>query len=937
MKIISRVSVQFFIAMTLFTVQFWGTEALAQSSYYTSQGCSGCHTTVSTCNGCHAHGTHPSSAKSSINVAGATNKASYAPGEAVSVTITGGYRTGWFRAVLLNQNSVEVARSTGNDSGMGSSATYPATLSAPAPTTAGTYTWKIGWYGNQYDTGSAAHGAGWTPDPTNPEHGYELVSTNSFTVAAPADTTVPVVGAFTLPATATSLTIPVSSFTATDNVGVTGYLVTTSATKPLATAAGWTATAPASVIAPAAGSVTFYAWARDAAGNVSAGKSAVVSITLPDATVPVVGAFTLPATATSLTVPVSSFTATDNVGVTGYMVTTSATKPLATATGWTATAPASITAPAAGSVTFYAWAKDLAGNVSAGKSAVVSITLPDATVPVVGAFTIPASATSLTIAVSSFTATDNVGVTGYLVTTSATKPLSTATGWTATAPASVTAAAAGSATFYAWAKDAAGNVSASRSAVVSITLADTSVPVVSAFTLPASATNLTVLVSTFTATDNVGVTGYLVTTSATKPLATATGWTSAVPASIAAPSAGSVTFYAWAKDAVGNVSASKGATVNITLPDSIVPVVNAFTLPATATNMTVPVNTFTATDNVGVTGCMVTTSTAAPAASASGWTSAAPATVTASAAGTVTFYAWAKDASGNVSLSKSASVIITTAADTTKPTLSVSALANGAYTNKPTLNVTGLATDAGGIKSVTVNGLVVVVDADGSFSTALTLAAGANTVSVIATDKAGNQQSDSRIITYDANVPVLTVTDPADNSISVQSFLSVSGTISESSTVSVKVNNGSPQSASISGNSFSASVNLIAGVNTIEITATDLAGNSSSAKRTVTYDGGTFTLAVIYPNQDITTRKSSIVVTGKVIDATSKVKVTINMNGRTYTPHVENGAFRQRLSFTRAKLYAITVTATDAAGNSSTVIRNVIFSNSESGEREDDD
>ncbi|HLN87157.1 MAG TPA: hypothetical protein VK200_11855, partial [Candidatus Limnocylindrales bacterium] len=112
--------------------------------------------------------------------------------------------------------------------------------------------------------------------------------------------------AFTLPATATSLTVPVSTFAATDNVAVTGYLVTTNATAPAAGAAGWSATAPTSVTAAAAGSATFYAWAKDAAGNVSTAKSASVTITLPDTTAPVVGAFTLPATATNLTVSVSS-------------------------------------------------------------------------------------------------------------------------------------------------------------------------------------------------------------------------------------------------------------------------------------------------------------------------------------------------------------------------------------------------------------------------------------------------------------------------------------------------------------------------------------------------------------------------------------------------------------------------------------------------------
>ncbi|MGB9081497.1 MAG: hypothetical protein WCD00_09360, partial [Desulfuromonadaceae bacterium] len=195
MQILGKSSVLFIFAMALATFQLWSTEAQASSSYFTSQGCDGCHTApvVASCNGCHAHGTHASSTKSGINVTGTTSKTTYAPGETVTVTITGGYRTGWVRAVLYNQNTVELARSTGNDSGMGSSTTFPATLSAPAPTTPGTYTWKAAWYGNKYDSGSGTFGAGWTPDPSNPNHGSEIVNTNSFTVVAAADTTAPVV------------------------------------------------------------------------------------------------------------------------------------------------------------------------------------------------------------------------------------------------------------------------------------------------------------------------------------------------------------------------------------------------------------------------------------------------------------------------------------------------------------------------------------------------------------------------------------------------------------------------------------------------------------------------------------------------------------------------------------------------------------------------
>jgi len=99
--------------------------------------------------------------------------------------------------------------------------------------------------------------------------------------ASQADTTLPTVTAFTAPATSSSLTISITTFTASDNVGVTGYMVNESSTKPSATAAGWSTTRPASYAAASAGAKTLYAWAKDAAGNVSANRSASVTITLP--------------------------------------------------------------------------------------------------------------------------------------------------------------------------------------------------------------------------------------------------------------------------------------------------------------------------------------------------------------------------------------------------------------------------------------------------------------------------------------------------------------------------------------------------------------------------------------------------------------------------------------------------------------------------------
>ncbi len=93
------------------------------------------------------------------------------------------------------------------------------------------------------------------------------------------DTTPPTVTSFTVPATASSLTVSISNFTATDNIWVTGYLVNESSTAPLATASGWSPTVQTSYTFSTAGNKNLYAWAKDAAGNVSASMTAGVIIT----------------------------------------------------------------------------------------------------------------------------------------------------------------------------------------------------------------------------------------------------------------------------------------------------------------------------------------------------------------------------------------------------------------------------------------------------------------------------------------------------------------------------------------------------------------------------------------------------------------------------------------------------------------------------------
>lgn len=99
--------------------------------------------------------------------------------------------------------------------------------------------------------------------------------------------------------------------------------------------------------------------------------------------------------------------------------------------------------------------------------------------------------------------------------------------------------------------------------------------------------------------------------------------------------------------------------------------------------------------------------------------------------------------------------------DTVPPTLNVTAPVAGLITNKAACTVTGVTNDiTSSPVSVTVklnNGAAeaVAVGADGSFSKSLTLAAGTNTITIVATDSAGKSTTVTRTVILDTVAPTI--------------------------------------------------------------------------------------------------------------------------------------------------------------------------------------
>ena len=115
------------------------------------------------------------------------------------------------------------------------------------------------------------------------------------------------------------------------------------------------------------------------------------------------------------------------------------------------------------------------------------------------------------------------------------------------------------------------------------------------------------------------------------------------------------------------------------------------------------------------------------------------------------------DHDGNAAAQKTTSYTV----DTVPPTLNVTTPEAGLITNSASLTVRGTTNDATSSPvtvRVSLNGVdkgTATVSADGSFTKALTLANGSNTIVVTATDAAGKSSSVTRTVTLDTSVPVI--------------------------------------------------------------------------------------------------------------------------------------------------------------------------------------
>jgi hypothetical protein len=173
--------------------------------------------------------------------------------------------------------------------------------------------------------------------------------------------------------------------------------------------------------------------------------------------------------------------------------------------------------------------------------------------------------------------------------------------------------------------------------------------------------------------------------------------------------------------------------------------------------------------------------------------------------------------------------------------------ADGTFTNLPSATVSGTVTKPG-LVVVTVNSntpiTIATSGAQNGFTTPITLTAGANVISVTASDTAvpANSSTVQRTVTFDNSLPVLSVTDPSDNITTTFSSYLVKGNVVDNFsgiTLSFAVDGTAitPSPVIADDGSFQQTVSFTDGKTYhISVTATDRAGNNSSTvQRNIVY------------------------------------------------------------------------------------------------------
>jgi flagellar hook assembly protein FlgD len=253
--------------------------------------------------------------------------------------------------------------------------------------------------------------------------------------------------------------------------------------------------------------------------------------------------------------------------------------------------------------------------------------------------------------------------------------------------------------------------------------------------------------------------------------------------------------------------------------------------------------------------------------------------------------------------------------DTTPPTLQLANLANEQLTTAESVLTIEGTTDANVSVLVSGDPRPIPVDARGLFRVTRQLSEGVNILDVRAVDAAGNESIISREVMLRTQPPELVLLEPAENNAFVKnSLITVRGVSTSDATVTI---NGNQATVNEEGQ-FLIDLVLDEGENIIRVVASDPVGNQSAVERYINLNSTAPTITLASVPDGLVVHDPSLRVSGK-----TNAAVQLQVNGNP-VPVDANGNFSALVPLQGGN-NLLTVTASDLAGNASSVQRTVHY------------
>jgi Domain of unknown function (DUF4082)/Bacterial Ig-like domain/Bacterial Ig domain len=649
-----------------------------------------------------------------------------------------------------------------------------------------------------------------------------------------------------------------------------------------------------------------------------------------------------------------SANASDNVGVVGVQFKIDGANLGAEDTASPYATTWNTTTVANGSHILTAVARDAAGNTATATNVTVTVNNADATPPTV-AMTAPANGATVsgTTLVVSANASDNVAVVGVQFKLDGANLSAEDTASPYSVTWNTTTVANGSHTLTAVARDAAGNTATATSVTVTVNNADVTPPTV-AMTAPANGATVSgnSLAVSATASDNVAVVGVQFKIDGANLGAEDTATPYSVTWNTTTVANGSHTLTAVARDAAGNTATATSVTVTVNNADVTPPTV-AMTAPAngaTVSGNSLAVSA-TASDNVAVVGVQFKIDGANLGAEVTTSPYSITWNTTTVVNGSHALTAVARDAAGNTATATSVSVSVNNA-DTTPPTVALTAPANGATVSGSAVTLSATASDNIAVigvefkvDGVNLGGLDTVSPYSVTWNTT-TVANGTHTLTAIASDGAGNTTTSTTVTVTVSNAdvtpPTVAMTAPANGATVSGATLAVSATASDNiGVVGVQFKlDGANLGAEVTTSPYSVTWNMTTvanGSHTLTAVARDAAANTATATNVIVTvsnaDVTPPTVAMTAPANGATVSGTTLAVSATASDNVAVVGVQFKLDGANLGAEATTSPYSVTWNTTTAVngTHTLTAVARDAAGNTATAtIVTVTVSNASS-------